>query len=218
VTFDQPQNGCLNRLKAILPDVSRETFERLEGFEQHFRQWNAKINLAAPSAAQDLWDRHILDSAQLASLRPLTGTWVDIGSGGGFPGVILAILIRERVETKLFLVESVGKKSAFLRSALRNADTTATVLNQRIEDATPSIPVADVVTARALAPLSSLLGLAEPWLGKGATGLFHKGREFRQEVAVARDVWAFDLLEHPSKVDANSVILEISNVSPRLPA
>jgi 16S rRNA (guanine527-N7)-methyltransferase len=203
-------------LKALLPDVSRETFEQLEQFERLFVHWNAKINLAAPSAVTNLWERHILDSAQLALLKPLTGTWVDIGSGGGFPGVILAILMRQETEASLYLIESVGKKAAFLRAALRNASATGIVLNERIEQVKAQIPSANVVTARALAPLERLIGLTEPWLSSGSVGLFHKGREFRQEIVKARDVWAFDLIEHPSKIDVESVILEISNVSPRL--
>ena len=116
----------------------------------------------------------------------------------------------------LYLVESIGKKAAFLRTALRNASAAGIVLNERIEHVAVQIPSANVVTARALAPLERLIGLAEPWLGRGSVGLFHKGREFRQEIVKARDVWAFDLVEHPSKIDVESVILEISNVSQRL--
>ncbi len=203
-------------LKAILPDVSRETFERLVQFEQIFRHWSAKINLAAPSALENLWARHILDSAQLAGLRDLRGTWLDLGSGGGFPGIVLAILMRDCDDVHLHLVESIGKKSAFLRTVLSATAAKGLVHNKRIDVMPDLVPRADIVTARALAPLSGLLELAFPWLGAGATGLFHKGREYRQEIAAARDEWAFDLIEHRSKLDTNSVILEISNVSRRL--
>jgi 16S rRNA (guanine527-N7)-methyltransferase len=124
--------------------------------------------------------------------------------------------MRQEADAHFYLIESIGKKAAFLRTALRNAAVAGIVLNERIEQAVVRIPFAHVVTARALAPLDRLIGLAEPWLSNGSVGLFHKGREFRQEIAKARDVWAFDLIEHPSKIDAESVILEISNVSPRL--
>lgn len=203
-------------LKAILPDVSRETFERLVQFEQVFRHWNAKINLAAPSALDDLWSRHILDGAQIAGLRDLRGTWLDLGSGGGFPGIVLGVLMRNLDDANLHLVESIGKKAAFLRTALAETGGKGLVHHKRIEVMPDLVPQADTITARALAPLPGLLELAFPWLGDGATGLFHKGREYRQEIAAARDEWVFDLIEHQSKLDANSVILEISNVSRRL--
>lgn len=203
-------------LQSIAPDVSRETFDRLQIFEQMFRKWSAKINLAAPSALENLWSRHILDSAQLASLQKPDGIWLDLGSGGGFPGIILAILMRDHSESHIHLVESVGKKAVFLKLALMETGGEGTVHNMRINEAASSIVGVNFVTARALAPLPELLELANPWLSRGATALFHKGREFKEELALARDDWAFDLIEHESKVDAQSVILQISNVSQRL--
>ena len=107
--------------KIILPDVSRETLGRLEHFERLFRKWNATFNLVAPSTLADLWSRHILDSAQLASIRPLAGTWVDLGSGGGFPGIVMAILMRERNDGAIHLIESIGKKGVFLKMAMAEA-------------------------------------------------------------------------------------------------
>jgi 16S rRNA (guanine527-N7)-methyltransferase len=203
-------------LQLLVPDVSRETFQRLIQFEEMFRSWNARINLAAPSTLPELWTRHILDSAQLTSLRPLEGNWLDLGSGGGLPGAILAILAGQGRKAHVHLVESKGKKAAFLQSVIGKTQSPGTVHLSRIEDAPDIIQGANVVTARALAPLKELIGLAFPWLSNGATGLFHKGREFRHEVELARDVWCFDLIEHRSAIDENSVILEISNVSQRL--
>ena len=143
-------------LKAILPDVSRETFERLVQFEQIFRQWNVKINLAAPSALEHLWNRHILDSAQIAGLRNLHGTWLDLGSGGGFPAIVLAILMRDHDDAQLHLVESIGKKAAFLRAALTATGGKGRVHHKRIELMPDLVPRAETVTARALAPLPGL--------------------------------------------------------------
>jgi 16S rRNA (guanine527-N7)-methyltransferase len=203
-------------LQALLPDVSRETFQCLIRFEETFLKWNASINLAAPSTLAHLWSRHILDSAQLPALRPLEGKWLDLGSGGGFPGAILAILAGQNREASIQLVESNGKKAAFLQTATAQMQASSKVHIMRIETAQQHIIGVDVVTARALAPLNSLLGLAFPWLSAGAIGLFHKGREFSKEIDFARDAWTFDLIEHPSKIDEASVILEISNVSHRL--
>lgn len=203
-------------LQALLPDVSRETFQRLILFEGMFRKWNAAINLAAPSTLPHLWSRHILDSAQLAALRPLKGNWLDLGSGGGLPGAILAILAGQKLQAKVHLIESNGKKAAFLQTVIAETRSPGEVQVMRIESAKHRIKDIDLVTARALAPLNELLGLAFPWLAAGAVGLFHKGRDFAQEIDLARDAWDFDLIEHRSKLDANSVILEISNVSQRL--
>jgi 16S rRNA (guanine527-N7)-methyltransferase len=203
-------------LQLLVPDVSRETFQRLIQFEEMFRSWSARINLAAPSTLPDLWTRHILDSAQLTTVRPLVGNWLDLGSGGGLPGAILAILAGQSRESHVHLVESKAKKAAFLQSVIGKTHSPGTVHIKRIEDAPGAIQEVNVVTARALAPLKELIGLAFPWLSNGATGLFHKGREFRQEVDLARDVWRFDLIEHRSMINENSVILEISNVSQRL--
>lgn len=206
----------LAKLEWIAGPVSRETFERLTAFQSLFEKWSARINLAAPSTLPDLWSRHILDSAQLLPLATDAKTWIDLGSGGGFPGVVLAILLRERSGASLTMVESSQKKAAFLRNAVAQASAPATVHAARIEDfgARQAGPV-DVVTARALAPLPVLLGLARPWLEAGATALFHKGRDYRREIEESRDAWQFDLVEHQSVIDAASVILEINDLKKR---
>jgi 16S rRNA (guanine527-N7)-methyltransferase len=205
----------LDELRDVSGTVSRETFERLEKFEAEFRRWSARINLAAPSTLADLWSRHILDSAQLASIKPQALRWLDLGSGGGFPGAVMAILLRDRAESHIDLVESNNKKSAFLRSALAEAGAPARVHVSRIEDAPAKVEHPEIVTARALAPLPKLLSLSEPWLGNGSTALFHKGREYASEVAESRDAWEFDLVEHRSRIDSESRILEISGLKRR---
>lgn len=197
--------------------VSRETLLRLESFESEFRRWSARINLAAPSTLDSLWHRHILDSAQLFRIKPAATAWLDLGSGGGFPGAIVAILLRDQAGGHIELVESNNKKAAFLRSVLASVDAPATVHVCRIEEAFARVRMPEIVTARALAPLPRLLALAEPWLSRGAAALFHKGRDYAAEIAESRDGWRFDLVEHASKIDPAGRILEMSGVSRNVP-
>ena len=202
----------LAELTDVAGPVSRETLRRLATFESLFRKWAERINLAAPSTLGDLWKRHILDSAQLASLKRKELRWLDIGSGGGFPGMVLAILLMEREGGHIDLVESNRKKAAFLTSVVGTIGAPATVHARRIEDARTLVEQPEIMTARALAPLPSLLALSEPWLSRGATGLFHKGREYMSEVEDSRYSWRFDLLEHASRTDPSGVILEIGDL------
>jgi 16S rRNA (guanine527-N7)-methyltransferase len=208
-------SGSHDELRQIAGPVSRETYDKLLQFEAEFRRWSARINLAAPSTLADLWRRHILDSAQLFRLEPDAVEWLDLGSGGGFPGAVMAILLSERAGGRISLVESNRKKSAFLQTILGRLQAPATVYPVRIEDAPGQVPRPQIVTARALAPLPDLIGLAAPWLRAGARGLFHKGRDYRAELANCADAWRFDLVEHRSVIDDASVILDISNVEPR---
>jgi 16S rRNA (guanine527-N7)-methyltransferase len=199
----------------IAGPVSRETYDKLQQFESEFRRWSARINLAAPSTLGDLWRRNVLDSAQLFPLQPDAVDWLDLGSGGGFPGAVIAVLLGERAGGRVSLVESNRKKAAFLQTILGKLRAPATVFPVRIEDAPGTVPKPQVVTARALAPLPDLIGLAAPWLRAGARGLFHKGRDYRAELANCAAAWRFDLVEHRSVIDDASVILDISNVEPR---
>ena len=193
----------------MLPDVSRETYERLEAYEALFLKWSKAFNLAAPSTLEHFWSRHILDSAQLSIVRKPSGIWLDIGSGGGLPGVVMAIMMSQTQGGMVHLVESNGKKAAFLRNAILETGASGVVHQMRIEDAPGRVPQPEVITARALTSLSDLLRLTGPWLDRGAVALFHKGRDFRAEVKQARDARPFDLIEHTGKVDPASVILEI---------
>jgi 16S rRNA (guanine527-N7)-methyltransferase len=138
--------------------------------------------------------------------------WLDLGSGGGFPGAIIAILAHDRPACHVDLVESNRKKAAFLQSTLGIIGAPATVHAIRIEDAHHVVPMPDIVTARALAPLPQLIGLALPWLSGPAAGLFHKGRDYRRERDESRTQWQFDLVEHVSRVDPESRVLQVSNV------
>lgn len=192
--------------------VSRETFERLQAFEQLFLKWNRSINLAAPSTLDDVWRRHILDSAQLARIAPAGTRWVDLGSGGGFPGLVLGFLLAERSGASIDLVESNRKKASFLQSVIGQFGLPARVLAKRIDDSYPLVSAPEIVTARALAALPDLLDLSAPWLTKGSRALFHKGRDYRAEVEESAHRWSFDLVEHPSVTDAEGVILEISDL------
>jgi 16S rRNA (guanine527-N7)-methyltransferase len=199
----------------VAGNVSRETFASIESFESEFRRWSARINLAAPSTLPQLWSRHILDSAQLMPLAPDAKIWLDIGSGGGFPGAIVAILLKDRPGATMSLVESNRKKAAFLQTVLATARAPATVFPVRIEDSVDKVQMPDVVTARALASLELLLTLTEPWLAAGARALFHKGRDYAAEVEKCHDGWQFDLVEHRSVIDDDSVILDISGLKRR---
>ena len=208
-------NDRFDTLHDVAGTVSRETYAALEAFEQDFRKWSARINLAAPSTLDTLWSRHVLDSAQLAKLKPHPLRWLDLGSGGGFPGAILAILFRDRPGAHIDLVESNNKKAAFLRSVLGKCQAPATVHICRIEDVPESLTQPEIVTARALAPLPKLLGLSRPWLTENAVALFHKGRDYETEVRESHDEWSFDLVEHRSRIDPESRILEISRLVSR---
>lgn len=203
-------------LQDIAGPVSRETFHDLEAFEIMFREWATRINLVAASTLDDVWSRHILDSAQLWPLIPGDATkLLDVGSGGGFPGLVLAFLLKERPGGRIDLVDSNRKKTAFLQACAGRFALPAKVHSVRIGTEIRGLPQPEVVTARALAPLPDLLGLVFPWISRGARGFFHKGRDYRSELAESSDKWRFDLVEHPSKIDADSVILEISGLESR---
>lgn len=194
-------------------DVSRETGARLAAFEAEFLKWAARINLVASSTMKDVRQRHIADSAQILDLAPNAKTIIDLGSGGGFPGLILAVLLAETPESHVHLVESNAKKCAFLRHIIRMLSLSATVHNNRIEHVIGTIKRPDIITARALAPLPLLVQLALPQLCQNVPAFFHKGRDHDQEIQAARGEFKFDLLVHPSRIDSGSVILEMRNVA-----
>ncbi|RVJ84890.1 16S rRNA (guanine(527)-N(7))-methyltransferase RsmG [Sinorhizobium medicae] len=206
-------NRALNGLR-----VSRETVEKLEHFASLFQKWARSINLVAPSTLDDLWRRHILDSIQLFQLSPAPKTWVDLGSGGGFPGVITAICLSETESGWVHLVESNNKKAAFLRVALRETAARGTVHPIRIEEAPAEIPTCDAISARALSDLSQLLEYCAPWMTVEASrtiAFFHKGRDYQLEIDKAVSRFHFDLVKHASVVEPDSVVLEVANLSRR---
>jgi 16S rRNA (guanine527-N7)-methyltransferase len=204
----------LESLQDAAGPVSRETFDRLVAFEAMFQKWNRSINLVAQSTAGDVWQRHILDSAQLGRIEPEAKRWVDLGSGGGFPGLVMAFLLAERDGASMDLVESNRKKASFLQAVVGQFNLPARVVARRIDDSHALVSAPQMVTARALAPLSTLLDLSAPWLTSGARGLFHKGRDYRAEVQESVHRWSFDLVEHPSVTNPHGVILELSNLRP----
>lgn len=188
--------------------VSRETLDRLAAYADLVRRWQPKINLIGPSTLDDLWRRHMLDSAQLQPLLPEgVRTLVDLGSGAGFPGIVLAVMGVPDVH----LVESDTRKAAFLREAARVSGTTVTVHARRI-DAVPEI-AADVVTARALAPLAELLAWAHRFVGSKGVALFPKGQHAEDEVADAARQWTMSVERLPSRTDANGTVLRVSGIA-----
>jgi 16S rRNA (guanine527-N7)-methyltransferase len=196
-------------------DVSRETYERLEEFSALVRKWTAKINLIAPVTVDQIWTRHIEDSAMIYGLVDHPASkWTDIGSGGGFPGIVIAILAKEDApNTQFALIESDQRKATFLRTAIRNFDLNASVLSERIEAAPKQ--GADIVSARALASLSGMMPLLQRHLSETGFALLHKGRRYQQEIAQARQNWSFDLEEYPSFTDPDARLLKIKGISER---
>lgn len=195
-------------------DVSRETRSRLVRFVELFDKWSQTINLIAPSTRPDLVRRHIADSIQLLRLAPFAGHWIDLGSGGGFPGLIVAIVLAEQGQGWVDLVESSQKKAAFLRVAIQETGARANVHPRRIEAMPAVVPHCDFVSARALTDLDRLLELARPWFAANPQCIawLHKGRDYRCEIAKARGRWQFDLVEHASEIEADSVILQVENL------
>lgn len=194
-------------------DVSRETRDRLSRLGALLAKWNPAINLVSRATLADSWNRHILDSAQLFEYAPPGSTkWADLGSGGGFPGLVIAVLALERApELRVVLVESDQRKAAFLNQAAHDLGLNAEVIPQRIEVAAPL--QADVVSARALAPLSQLCGFAARHLRSNGVALFPKGASHAAELDAASKEWRFDLRTHASKTDASAVIYELREIA-----
>lgn len=195
--------------------VSRETWDRLNIYADLVRKWQNRINLISPKTVPDLWDRHILDSLQLARLAPEPKTWVDMGSGAGFPGMVTAIHLTATAKGWVHLFESNNKKAAFLRQAITLTGARASVHPLRIDAAQPEELHPDAISARALAPLPDLFGYCERFavVNPKTEMWFHKGLDYQQEVRSARDQWRFDLVEHKSLLQDGSVILQISNLA-----
>lgn len=192
-----------------LENVSRETLRRLEIVVTELDAWRHKINLIGPSEFDQVWRRHVWDSWQLFDHIPKQGHIVDLGSGSGFPALVLAAGFASEAAS-MTMVESVGKKCAFLRSAVQAADLQAKVMQGRVEAINPMD--AHCITARAFAPLPKLLDYAAPWLENGAYGVFPKGRRWQEELTSALESWNFAYEAIPSKT-GDGAILKISEVS-----
>lgn len=193
-------------------DVSRETFERLEGLASLIKKWTKSINLIASTSSDDLWGRHIEDSAQIYSLSPNNWVnWTDIGSGGGLPALVIAII--DPQSRPMTLIESDQRKCLFLNTARRELELNITVVNGRIEE--QDIPAADVITARALAPLNKLLEFSGQLLKSDGVAIFPKGARFQEELDLAQRNWSFDVIAHQSKTHTDARVLEISRINRR---
>ncbi|XGB36106.1 16S rRNA (guanine(527)-N(7))-methyltransferase RsmG [Paracoccus marcusii] len=192
--------------------VSRETHERLIAYEALVRKWNARINLVAPSTLPEFNSRHIQDSIQIFDhVQFSEGNWVDLGSGGGLPGIVVSIYAQKAPLT-VSLVESDQRKSAFLRAVIRELSLqNVSILTGRIENVPPL--AAHFVSARALAPLSVLLSMVRRHMHQDGTAIFLKGRSWKAECDEARKEWRFDVTSFPSKTDPDAAILKITGVS-----
>jgi 16S rRNA (guanine527-N7)-methyltransferase len=187
------------------PNVSRETLEKLQAYHRLLLKWQESINLISKTTIEDAWSRHFLDSVQLMKYIPEgVETVADLGSGAGFPGLVLAML---RPDLKVFLIESDGKKCEFLKTVSRETDTKVTVLQERIEKTYKKLRV-DLVTARALANLPKLIGHMEGY--KAPKALFHKGQAYEEEIAMAKREYNFEYEVYPSAVAEDSVLLYVT--------
>jgi 16S rRNA (guanine527-N7)-methyltransferase len=203
------------RALALTP-VSRETSARLDRFVGLLLTWQEHTNLIARSTVPVIWTRHIADSLQLLDLAPRAKVWADLGSGAGFPGIVIACALADTSGAKVHLVESIGKKATFLREAVQVTGAPAVVHAMRIEDFVDKAPESiDAVTARAVAPLPRLLPLAYPLLKKGPLGLFPKGQDVASELTEAAKYWKirFDLVG--SRTDERAQILVVRALEPQ---
>lgn len=193
-------------------NVSRETTDRLDAYAALLSKWSPRINLIAKGTLDQIWTRHFADSAQLLDLTPDNArSWIDLGSGGGFPGAVAAILALENgLSPDFTLVESDQRKAAFLRALAREIGAKFTVISCRVEDLEPQ--AADVLSARALAPLPKLLDYASKQLAPNGTALFLKGASFADELANAKKTWSFRVEIVPSVTDKEAAILKIGEI------
>jgi 16S rRNA (guanine527-N7)-methyltransferase len=212
-----PADLTEDRARALdLVPVSRETAAKLDGFVEHLLQVAPHLNLIARSTLPHVWTRHIADSLQLLPLAPDANCWIDLGSGAGFPGLMIACALADRPRVTVHLVESTGKKAAFLREVVNLLHLPAVIHAVRIEDFGKNFAMRpDVVTARALAPLEELLKLAQPRLKLGAQGLFPKGQDVEGELTRASKYWNIDAQLVPSKTNPESRIVVVRRLQPR---
>lgn len=203
------------RALALFP-VSRETQDRLDRFVETLLRWQDSLNLIANSTIGEIWTRHVADSLQLLPLAPQARTWVDFGSGAGFPGMVIACALAGEAGTRVHLIESNGKKAAFLREAVRATGAPAVVHAIRAEKFGESCaePV-DAITARALAPLKTLCDQAFPFISRGATGIFPKGQDVDAELTEAAKYWIIGHKLVPSRTDSRARIVLVESLDSR---
>lgn len=197
---------------SVVQNVSRETQSALRDYAAEVKKWNKAINLVSKASVEEIWERHIIDSLQIFPLAGDFQHWIDLGSGGGFPGIVCAIAAKEaNPGAKFTLVESDVRKSAFLLKMSIKFDLNMKVLPQRIADC--SAQAADIVSARALSSLEKLLSHSVPLLAANGTCIFPKGKTYETEINDARKEWSFDCDVIDSKTSADAAILRIRNVS-----
>lgn len=201
------------RALALTP-VSRETLARLDRFVDLLLETQSHTNLIGPATVPQLWTRHIADSLQLVDLAPDARIWLDLGSGGGFPGLVIACALADRPGATVHLVESTGKKAAFLRHVADTLALPAIVHHGRVEDFPPDF-VADVITARALAPLDQLFGYVAPFLESGAKALLPKGQDVEVELTEAAKYWKIEAEQAVSRTNPASRILVVRSLRRR---
>lgn len=194
----------------VLTNATPAQMGDLERFITRLTEANAVMNLIGPDTLPDVWNRHIWDSAQLLEHAPGAQTWADLGAGAGFPGIVLAIMLKTQPKSHVWLIDSLGKRCRFLQEVVDGLSLRATVLNGRAEDNAVTV---EVVTARAVAPMEKLLGYAQPYLQRGATGLFLKGEKAEGEVAEARKVWQFKSNLSISRSDPRGRIVSVRGIS-----
>jgi 16S rRNA (guanine527-N7)-methyltransferase len=192
-----------------LTGATAQQIADLEAFIVRLAEANAVVNLIGPDTLPDVWNRHVWDSAQLLELAPIARTWADLGAGAGFPGVVLAILLKGRADAHVWLIDSLGKRCRFLQEVVDALSLPATVVNGRAEEQRLKV---DVVTARAVAPMDKLLGYAQPYLQRGAQGLFLKGEKAEAELIEARKVWHFDSDLSVSRSDPRGRIVSVRSL------
>ena len=201
----------MNSKDCIQDYVSRETFEQFEVFVTLLEKWTSHVNLMSHKSRSEIWSRHIADSLQLVRHIQLEGHWVDMGAGGGFPGLVMSIFARQAAPRMTFtLIEKNRRKAEFLRTVVRNLSLGTDIVSERIEEASPQ--GASIVSARALAELETLLGYANRHLAEDGVALFPKGKAWRNEVIVAKRYWKFDCQPRSSQTNEDSVILKIRGI------
>ena len=195
-------------------DVSRETLADYQAWHALLLKWNRKINLVSPTALDDFWRRHALDSWQIWPHVPENAeNFIDLGSGAGFPGLAMAMGCKARGLGSVTLVESAGKKTTFLRTVIRELTLPATATSERAEEITPK--AYDVITARAFAPLPRLFSYAQPFWGEGTVGLFLKGEAAQEELTQASKEWRYNVETVPSLSDVTGCLLKITELRRR---
>jgi 16S rRNA (guanine527-N7)-methyltransferase len=191
--------------------ATQAQMDDLESYRALLQDWNGRMNLVGPSALNEFWLRHAWDSAQLHAYAPAADVWADVGAGAGFPGLVLAVLLKGRAGATVHLIESMAKRCRFLSEVVDRLALPAVVHNARGEDT--HLKDVDVVTARACAPMIKLLEFAEPLFDRGATGLFLKGKDAPAEIVEAKKVWRLSVSLFPSRSNPEGNIVKVEGVS-----